>query len=140
MTLEELYGGQNVEDFYIGKITQVYRSCCVAQVDNVQLMANREKFSNSFLPNTINYFVIIQSTLGLFLGEVFENKASRKSIFEMSSTSDQKSSDYQELNIDTLAVMRPDGTQFNLAGFQTLGILDKVYLAPDAAYQIFLHS
>ena len=49
MTLEELYGGQNVEDYYIGKITQVYRSCCVAQVDNVQLMANREKFSNSFI-------------------------------------------------------------------------------------------
>ena len=117
MTLESLYEGLNPQDFYLGKITQVYRSCCVAQVDNVQLMANREKFSNSFLPNTINYFVIIQSTLGLFLGEVFENKASRKSIFEMSSTADQKSSDYQELNIDTLAVMRPDGTQFNLAGF-----------------------
>ena len=140
MTIQELYGGQNVEDFYIGKITQVYRSCCVAQVDNVQLMSNREKFSSSFLPNTINYFVLIQSTLGLFLGEVFENKASRKSIFEMSSTADQKSSDYQELNIDTIAIMRPDGKKFDLAGFQTLGILDKVYLAPDSVYQIFLHS
>ena len=59
MTIEELYSGRNVEDFYIGKITQVYRSCCVAQVDNVQLMSNRERFSTSFLPNTINYFVII---------------------------------------------------------------------------------
>ena len=140
MTIEELYKGHNVEDFYIGKVTQVYRSCCVAQVDNVQLMSNREKFSTSFLPNTINYFVIIQSTLGLFLGEVFENKASRKSIFEMSSTADEKSSDYQELNIDTLAIMRPEGTKFDLAGFSTLGITDKVYLAPDSAYEIFLHS
>ena len=103
MTIEELYSGRNVEDFYIGKITQVYRSCCVAQVDNVQLMSNREKFSTSFLPNTINYFVIIKSTLGLFLGEVFENKASRKSIFEMSSTADEKNSDYQEINIDTIS-------------------------------------
>lgn len=140
MTIEELYSGRNVEDFYIGKITQVYRSCCVAQVDNVQLMSNRERFSTSFLPNTINYFVIIKSTLGLFLGEVFENKASRKSIFEMSSTADEKNSDYQEINIDTIAIMRPDGTKFDLAGFHQLGITDRVYLAPDEAYQIFLHS
>ncbi|MBE7069377.1 MAG: ATP-binding protein [Ruminococcaceae bacterium] len=140
MTIEELYKGQNVEDFYLGKVTQVYRSCCVAQIDNVKLMTNRERFSNAFLPNTINYFVIIKSTLGLFLGEVFENKASRKSIFEMSSTSDQKSSDYQEINIDTIALMQPDGLKFELAGFKTLGILDQVYYAPDEAYNIFLHS
>ena len=140
MTIEELYKGQNVEDFYLGKVTQVYRSCCVAQVDNIQLMTNRERLANSFLPNTINYFVIIKSTLGLFLGEVFENKASRKSIFEMSSTTDKKSSDYQEINIDTIAIMKPDGEKFELAGFQTLGILDQVYYAPDEAYNIFLHS
>ena len=54
MTIEELYKGQNVEDFYLGKVTQVYRSCCVAQVDNIQLMTNRERLANSFLPNTIN--------------------------------------------------------------------------------------
>lgn len=140
MTIEELYNGKNFEDYYIGKVTQVYRSCCVAQVDNVQLMSNREAFNNSFLPNTINYFVIIKSTLGLFLGEVFENKASRKSIFEMSSTAEEKASDYQELNIDTIAIMRPDGEKFELAGFQTLGITDKVYMAPDEAYQIFIRS
>ena len=140
MTIEELYSGRNVEDFYIGKVTQVYRSCCVAQVDNVQLMSNRERFSTSFLPNTINYFVIIKSTLGLFLGEVFENKASRKNIFEMSSTADEKNSDYQEINIDTIAIMRPDGTKFDLAGFHQLGITDRVYLAPDEAYKIFLAS
>ena len=140
MTIEELYSGKNIEDYYIGKVTQVYRSCCVAQVDNVQLMSNREAFCNSFLPNTINYFVIIKSTLGLFLGEVFENKASRKSIFEMSSTAEEKASDYQELNIDTIAIMRPDGEKFELAGFQTLGITDRVYMAPDEAYQIFIRS
>jgi hypothetical protein len=36
--------------------------------------------------------------------------------------------------------MRPDGTKFDLAGFHQLGITDRVYLAPDEAYQIFLHS
>ena len=31
MTLEELYGGQNVEDYYIGKITQVIQVWGTAQ-------------------------------------------------------------------------------------------------------------
>ena len=82
MTLEELYQGYNLEEDYIGKVTQVYRSNCTAQIDNLSLMADRSKFNNSYLPNSINFYVIIDSVLGLFLGEVFENKASRKNVFD----------------------------------------------------------
>ncbi len=140
MTLETLYEGLNLQDYYIGKVTQVYRGCSIAQVDNLELMADRSKLRNSFLPNTINYFVIIDSTPGLFLGEVFENKASRKNIYEMSSLADEPAADYHEISIDTIALMKPDGKKFDLAGFKTLGITDKVYMATDEVYQIFLNS
>ena len=139
MTLESLYEGMNVEDFYIGKVTQVYRSNCTAQIENFSLMSDRSKFNSSFLPNTINYFVLIDSVVGVFLGEVFENKASRKSIYEMGS-SESKVNDYQEILIDTIALMSPDSNKFELAGFKTLGITDKVYIATDSAYKLFLHS
>ncbi len=141
MTLESLYEGLNPQDFYLGKITQVYRSNCIAQIDNPAVMADRERFNKSFLPNTINYFVIIESTLGLFLGEVFENKASRKNIFELTSMfEDEKPSDYHEIVIDTVALMPPDAEKFNLAGFSTIGITDKVYFATDAVYKLFMRS
>ena len=104
MTIEALYAGKNPQDFYIGKVTQVYRSNCVAQVENFDLMSDRSRFNKSFLPNTINNFVIIDSVVGLFLGEIFENKASRKSIYEMK-TGDVKSNDYQEVCIDTISLM-----------------------------------
>ena len=139
MTLEELYEGKNPQDFYIGKVTQVYRSNCTAQIDNFELMSDRSKFNSSFLPNTINYFVLIDSVVGVFLGEVFENKASRKSIFEVGSD-DKKVSDYQEVLIDTIAIMSPNSKKFELAGFKTLGITDKVYLATDQVYKLFLQS
>ena len=106
MTLESLYDGANIQDYYIGKVTQVYRSNCTAQIDNLQLMSDRSKFNTSFLPNTINYFVLIDSVIGVFLGEVFENKASRKSIFDVGSN-DKQISDYQEILIDTIAIMTP---------------------------------
>ena len=107
MTIEALYEGMNHQDFYIGKVTQVYRSNCIAQIDNFALMSDRSKFNKSFLPNTINNFVLVDSTVGIFLGEVFENKASRKNVFDMTSGA-EKAKDYQEICIDTIAIMAPD--------------------------------
>ena len=140
MTLEELYAGVNIQDYYFGKVTQVYRSCSIAQLDNLSLLSDRSRFTKSFLPNTINNFVVIDSTVGVFLGEIFENKASRKNIFEMSSIADEKTNDYHEISIDTIALMKPESDKFELAGFKTLGITDNVYLATDEIYKIFLSS
>ena len=140
MTLEELYAGVNIQDYYFGKVTQVYRSCSIAQLDNLSLLSDRSRFTKSFLPNTINNFVVIDSTVGVFLGEIFENKASRKNIFEMSSIADEKTNDYHEISIDTIALMKPESDKFELAGFKTLGITDNVYLATDEIYKIFLRS
>ncbi|MBP3809740.1 MAG: ATP-binding protein [Clostridiales bacterium] len=140
MTLEQLYEGVNLQDYYLGKVTQVYRSCSIAQIDNLEIISDRSRFNKSFLPNSINNFVIVDSTLGLFLGEIFENKASRKSIFEMSSIADEKTNDYHEISIDTIALMTPESNKFELAGFKTLGITDKVYIATDHVYELFLQS
>ena len=139
MTLESLFEGLNQQEYYLGKVTQVYRSCCIAQIENMAVMSDRSKFNKSFLPNTISYFVLVDSTEGVFLGEVFENKASRKNIFDPSA-GDVKPSDYQEISIDTIAIMTTDANKFQLAGFKTLGITDKVYLAPDNVYKLFVAS
>jgi hypothetical protein len=140
MRLEELFTGVNMQDYYLGKVTQVYRSNCIAQIENLEIMSDRNRFGKSFLPNTINYFVLIDSVTGVFLGEVFENKASRKNIFEITSTFDEKPNDYHEICIDTIALMAPDKNKFELAGFSTLGISDKVYIATDEVYKLFLES
>ena len=94
MTLKALYEGVNLQDYYLGKVTQVYRSCCVAQIDNLAAMYNRKKYNDSFRPNTISNFVIIESTGGLFLGEIFENKASKENLFEMKSVEEEKPCDF----------------------------------------------
>ena len=140
MTLDTLYSGLDLNDYYLGQVTQVYRSCSIAQIDNLSLITDRSKFTSSMRANTINNFVVIDSTVGVFLGEVFENKASRKNIFEMSSTADEKPNDYHEISIDTIALMTPESDKFELAGFKTLGITDKVYLATNEVYELFLHS
>ncbi|MBR3058931.1 MAG: ATP-binding protein [Clostridiales bacterium] len=140
MTLESLYKGENLQDYYLGKITQVYRSCSIAQIDISSSIADRKKFSKSFLPNTINYYVVIDSVEGVFLGEVFENKASKKDPEFLPKFGQEKNKDYHEISIDTVAFMRPDAAKFELSGFKTLGLTDKVYIATDKIYQMFLQS
>ena len=138
MTLETLYKGLNLDDYYIGRVKQVFRGCSVAKVENIALMTSRDKFSKLFQPNTINYFVIIEATQGLFLGEVFENKTTADNI--SNETTDSGKPVYHEISIDTIALMPFDADKFDLAGFQTLGIADKVYLANDEVHKIFLRS
>ena len=62
MTLEELYKGIKVEDYYLGKVTQVFRSNSIAKIENTSVIDDRKKLTAAFNPNTINYFVIIEST------------------------------------------------------------------------------
>ena len=139
MTLESFYEGKNLQDYYIGKVTQVFRSNCIAQVDNYAMFAERSKFNKSFLPNTINYFVVVESTAGVFLGEVFENKSANIEMYE-NQEEDLKPGDTHTICIDTIAIMTPDSKKFELAGFNTLGITDKVYLATDEVYKLFMES
>ncbi|MBR5425299.1 MAG: ATP-binding protein [Clostridiales bacterium] len=139
MTLESFYEGKNLQDYYIGKVTQVFRSNCIAQIDNYEMFANRSKFDKSFLPNTINFFVVVESTAGVFLGEVFENKSSNIEMYE-NSEEDLKPGDNHTICIDTIAIMTPNSEKFELAGFNTLGITDKVYLATDEVYKLFMES
>ena len=58
----------------------------------------------------------------------------------MSSIADEKTNDYHEISIDTIALMTPESNKFELAGFKTLGITDKVYIATDHVYELFLKS
>ena len=139
MKLESFYKGLNLQDYYVGKVTQVYRTCCIAKVENLKAMDDRSKFCKSFRPNTINYFVLIESTEGVFLGEVFENKESGEDGFEKSDVN-SAAGDYHEISIETIAFMTPECEKFELVGFQTIGTKDKVYVATPEVYQLFLLS
>lgn len=66
MTIDFLYDKMDKNNFYIGRISQVYRDNSVAQVENLSLLSYRKIFQESLLPNTINYLVVIDSARGIF--------------------------------------------------------------------------
>lgn len=58
MTIDSLYNKLDKNNFYIGRISQVYRDNSIVQVENLSLLSHRKIMGESLIPNTINYLVV----------------------------------------------------------------------------------
>lgn len=60
--------GSDKENFYLGIISQVFKSNCRVQIENLSLLKSRKIRNEILVPNTINYLVAIEDVKGLFIG------------------------------------------------------------------------
>ena len=74
MRIEDFYDELDKSNFYLGMVSQVYRSNIVIQVENLTLLAFKKLKNTAIIPNTINYFVAIDSNDGIYFGELFQSK------------------------------------------------------------------
>ncbi len=140
MTIDSLYDKLDKNNFYIGRISQVYRDNSVAQVENLSLLSHRKIFTESLTPNTINYLVIIDSVRGIFLGEVFQTKVSSSEKLHDSINYGKLETIFPEISIDIIGVMTHHDKNFRLPEFTTVGVSEKVYLANRIVIQRYLES
>ena len=63
MVIDNFYNSIDKNNFYLGRISQVYRGNSVIQVENLSLLSHRKIKNESLIPNTINYFVVIDFSL-----------------------------------------------------------------------------
>ena len=52
MTIDSLYDEIDKSNYYIGRISQVYRDNSIAQVENLSLLSNRKIYGELLIPNT----------------------------------------------------------------------------------------
>ena len=140
MTIDSLYNNIDKNNFYIGRISQVYRDNSVAQVENLSLLAHRKMVDEFLIPNTINYLVVIESVKGVFLGEVFQTKVPSSENLHDSINHGKTETVFPEINIDIIGLMSYCNKKFVLPEFLTVGITDKVFLANKNVIQIYLNS
>ena len=60
MRIEDFYTELDKSNFYLGMVSQVYRSNIVIQVENLTLLAFKKLKQTTIIPNTINYFVVLR--------------------------------------------------------------------------------
>lgn len=140
MTIDNFYTKTDKSYFYLGMISQVYRDNSIVQVENLSWLSHRKIKLETLIPNTINYFIVIDTTQGLFIGEVFQSKVSNSDSVHDSMNKGITEDVYPEVSIDVIGVMKHGEQNFKLAGFQTVGITDKVYIANSDIMKIYIDS
>ena len=140
MTIDSLYDNIDKNNFYIGRISQVYRENCIAQVENLSLLSHRKINDEFLIPNTINYFVVIDSVKGIFLGEIFQTKIPSSESVHDSVNKGRLEVVFPEMNIDIIGVMTYHDKKFVLPEFLTAGVTDKVYMANKQIIEKYLQS
>lgn len=140
MIIDNYYDEIDKSHFYLGMISQVYRESSVIQVENLSWLAHRKIKLETLIPNTINYYVIIDSVQGMFIGEIFQSKVSNSDSVHDSMNNGITENVYPEVSVEIISVMRPGDTKFKLPGFQTVGITDKVYIANQNIIKEYLDS
>ena len=68
MNINKLYEFSEKSNYYLGMISQVNRSFSMIQIENLSLFSYRKIKNDILAPNTINFYVIIDSINGLFFG------------------------------------------------------------------------
>ena len=105
MTIDSLYNHIDKSNFYIGRISQVYRDNSIAQVENLSLLSHRKIIDELLIPNTINYLVVVDSVRGIFLGEVFQTKVPSSENLHDSINHGKPETVFPEINIDIIGLM-----------------------------------
>ncbi|QNT17413.1 ATP-binding protein [Streptococcus mutans] len=138
--IDNFYEVADKSNYYLGMISQVNRSFSVIQIENLSLFSYRKLRSDILAPNTINFYVLIDSSNGLFFGEIFQSKVpNTDSVHEML-TNGQQEKIFPEISIDILGYIPLGEKYFKLNGTNTVGITDKVYIANEKAVELFIKS
>lgn len=140
MIIDNFYDDADKSNFYLGLVSQVYRENSIVQVENLSWLSHRKIKTENLIPNTINYLVVVDSTQGLFIGEVFQSRVSNSDSVHDSMNSGFTENVYPEMAIDVISIMKLGETTFKLAGFRTVGITDKVYIANSKVVEEYLKS
>lgn len=140
MIIDNFYTDTDKSHFYLGVVSQVYRDTSIVQVENLSWLNHRKIKMEMLIPNTINYFVVIDTVQGLFIGETFQSKIPSSDSVHESLNNGISEKVYPEIGIDVIGLMRQNENSFKLSGMKTVGVTDKVYIANEELIIKYLES
>lgn len=138
--IDSFYEVADKSNYYLGMISKVNRSYSTIQIENLSLFSYRKLRKEILSPNTINYYVLIDSNNGLFFGEIFQSKLPNSDSIHEILTSGLQEKIFPEISIDILGYIPLGEKYFKLNGTNTVGITDKVYMASEKVVELFIKS
>ncbi len=127
-------------NFYLGLISYVESNNVRVQVENMTLFNHRILSQQPVIANTIDYYVVIESINGTYIGTVKEtgvrNNDNVHRALDAGSYEDILPIKY----IDILEYSPNHKNTFLPPGFNNVGVGDKVYVASEKAVRKYLDS
>lgn len=140
MTIDSFYDDVDKNNYYLGLVSQVYKNSCVVQIENLTWLNERRIRMEYLLPNTINYCVVIDSAVGIVIGEVYQSKIQNSESIHNALIKSEHEKVFPEVSIDIVGVMKNGESKFCPIGFYNVGLTDKVYIANSTVNENYLKS
>lgn len=140
MKIDKFYDEQDKSSYYLGLISQVYKTNAVVQVENLSLLTYRKILFDTLIPNTINYYVVIDADNGLFLGKIYQSKIPNNDNVHEMFHGGKRNSIFPEIGIKILGFISPGNDMFQLPGLKNVGIANHVYIANKKVVECFINS
>ncbi|GEQ33690.1 ATP-binding protein [Marinilactibacillus psychrotolerans] len=140
MRLDEFYYNHHKAHYYLGLISSVGRKATNLQIENLSLLEPRLLGESNLLPNTIDFFVCIESSEGIFLGKVFRNSVKNSDVVHKALDKRLIEEILPDIQLEILALMPKWEDKFEMPGFKNVGIGDRVYIAPISLVNAYFES
>lgn len=140
MKIDDLYSVSDKNYYYLGVVSQVYRTNCVVQVENLTWLNVRRIRTEVYYPNSISYYVVIDSSVGIFIGEVYQNKFPDAGSVHKALLNEKYEDIFPDLSVDIKSVILGNRKDFTSVGFNSVGVTDKVYIANQKAVELYIKS
>ena len=125
-------------NFYLGKVSSVYGSTFTFQTENMDLIKYRFNDESVFIPGTINYFVLVESDQGVFIGQVYKSEIKNNGSVHSALLNEAVYDIYPQIYVKILGIYNKQN--FKLPGLKNVDIEDKVYIAPKQATKLLVKS
>lgn len=140
MTIDNFYDAVDKNNYYLGLVSQVYKNSCVVQIENLTWLNERRLHKEYLIPNTINYNVVIDSAVGILIGEVYQSKIQNTESIHNALIHSEHEKVFPEVGVDIVGIMKNGESHFCPVGFYNVGLTDKVYIANSKVNDNYLKS
>lgn len=127
-------------NYYLGTISEVSASTATIQIENLSILQGRIFQKESFVPGGMNYMILVASDNGTFIGRVKRNAIKDSESIHVLMKTGKLDAIYPQTAAEMLAYIPPFMNVFRPAGFSSVAIHDKVYLAPEGAITRYYQS
>lgn len=138
--IDGFYSDIDKSYYYLGMVSQIYTDNIVIQVENLLWLNFRRLKNNILIPGTINYYVLIDSVNGIFVGEVTQAKLPGNENVHNYLMGGNSEKIFPEIYVDIISVYSEKYQHFVPVGFSNVELANSVYVANDNVMECFFAS